>query len=89
MGGGGGPRDVKSALWLADYVGSMMSEGASGTFYFHYMPTPGGRGQFLALDKDFRVTNYPPQYLAAAGDHQGVGSSRWMRRTGYFARRAT
>src|SRR5580704_8554127 len=65
MGGGGGPRDVKSALWLADYVGSMISEGASGTFYFHYMPTLGGRGQFLALDKDFRVTNYPPQYLAA------------------------
>jgi hypothetical protein len=65
MGGGGGPKDVKSALWLADYVGAMMSEGASGTFYFHYMPTPGGHGQFLALDKDYRVTNYPPQYLAA------------------------
>ncbi|MGB9433224.1 MAG: hypothetical protein WBQ89_13345, partial [Candidatus Acidiferrum sp.] len=65
MGGGGGPRDVKSALWLADYVGAMMSEGASGTFYFHYMPTAGGRGQFLALDKEYRVTNYPPQYLAA------------------------
>jgi F5/8 type C domain len=65
MGGGGGPRDVKSALWLADYVGAMLAEGASGTFYFHYMPTPGGRGQFLALDKDYRVTNYPPQYLAA------------------------
>jgi hypothetical protein len=43
----------------------MMTEGASGTFYFHYMPTAGGRGQFLALDKDYRVTNYPPQYLAA------------------------
>jgi hypothetical protein len=42
----------------------MMTEGASGTFYFHYMPTPGGRGQFLALDKDYHVTNYPPQYLA-------------------------
>jgi hypothetical protein len=65
MGGGGGPKDVKSALWLADYVGAMMTEGASGTFYFHYMPTPGGHGQFLALDKDYRVTNYPPQYLAA------------------------
>jgi hypothetical protein len=65
MGGGGGPRDVKNGLWLADYVGAMMSEGASGTFYFHYMPTAGGRGQFLALDKDYRVTNYPPQYLAA------------------------
>jgi len=65
MGGGGGPRDVKSALWLADYVGAMMSEGAGGTYYFHYMPTPGGRGQFLALDKDYHVLNYPPQYLAA------------------------
>ena len=65
MGGGSGPGDVKSALWLADYVGAMMSEGASGTFYFHYMPTPGGRGGFLALDKDYRVVNYPPQYLAA------------------------
>jgi F5/8 type C domain len=65
MGGGSGPRDVKSALWLADYVGAMMSEGASGTFYFHYMPTPGRLGNFLVLDKDYRVLSYPPQYLAA------------------------
>ncbi len=65
MGGGGGPRDVKSALWLADYVGAMLTEGAGATYYFHYMPTAGGRGQFLALDKDYHVTNYPPQYLAA------------------------
>ncbi len=65
IGGGSGPRDLKSALWLADYVGAMMTEGASGTFYFHYMPTPGGHGQFLAIDKDYRVINYPPQYLAA------------------------
>ena len=65
MGGGSGSRDVKSALWLADYVGSMMSEGAGATYYFHYIPTPGGRGGFLALDKDYRVVNYPAQYLAA------------------------
>jgi hypothetical protein len=65
IGGGDGPRDVKGALWLADYVGAMMTEGASGTFYFHYMPTPGGHGQFLAMDKDYHVINYPPQYLAA------------------------
>jgi hypothetical protein len=65
MGGGGGPQDVKSALWLADYVGSMMTGGAGGTYYFHYMPTPGGRGGFLALDSDYHVRNYPPQYLAA------------------------
>lgn len=73
MGGGSTPEDVKSALWLADYVGAMMSEGASGTFYFHYMPTPGGRNGFLALDKDYRVLNYPPQYLAAQ-----VITKEWM-----------
>ncbi|MGB7438051.1 MAG: discoidin domain-containing protein [Candidatus Acidiferrum sp.] len=65
MGEWSSPKDVKTALWLADYVGAMMSEGASGTYYFHYMPTAGGHGQFLALDKQYRVTNYPPQYLAA------------------------
>lgn len=65
MGGGSGPQDVKSALWLADYVGSMMTGGAGGTYYFHYMPTPGGRGSFLALDSAYHVKNYPPQYLAA------------------------
>lgn len=65
IGGGSGPRDVKSALWLADYVGAMLTEGAGATYYFHYMPTPGGRGSFLALDKDYKVVNYPPQYLAA------------------------
>ncbi len=63
--GGGGPSDVKSALWLADYVGAMMTAGASGTFYFHYMPTPGGRGSFLILDRNYKVVTYPPQYLAA------------------------
>src|ERR1019366_7401772 len=65
MGGGGEPTDVKSALWLADYVRSIMTGGASGTFYFHYMPTPDGRGGFLALDNNYHVHNYPPQYLAA------------------------
>jgi len=65
MGGGSGPTDVKSGLWLADYVGSMMTGGAGGTYYFHYMPSAGRRGNFLLLDKDYHVTGYPPQYLAA------------------------
>ena len=65
LGGGGGPGDVKSGLWLADYVGAMMSEGAGGTFYFHYMPTPGRISNFLILDSNYRVVAYPPQYLAA------------------------
>jgi F5/8 type C domain len=64
-GGGIGSGDVKGALWLADYVGAMLSEGAGATYYFHYMATPGRPGSFLSLNKDYRVVNYPPQYLAA------------------------
>jgi hypothetical protein len=64
IGGGAGPSTVKSALWLADYVGSMMSEGAGATYYFHYMPSPDHPGGFLIVDKDFNLKGYPPQYLA-------------------------
>jgi hypothetical protein len=63
IGGGAPPSTVKSALWLADYVGSMMTAGAGATYYFHYMPHPDHPG-FLLLDKDFNLKGYPPQYLA-------------------------
>jgi hypothetical protein len=63
IGGGAPPSTVKSALWLADYVGSMMTAGAGATYYFHYMPYPEHPG-FLLLDKDFNLKGYPPQYLA-------------------------
>ncbi len=59
------PTDVKGGLWLADYVGSILTEGASGTFYFHYMPTPGRMRNFLMMDKNYQVVGYPPQYLTA------------------------
>ena len=68
IGGGAPPSTVKSGLWLADYVGTMMSEGAGATYYFHYMPYPremGGFGNFLWIDQDYKVLGYPPQYLAA------------------------
>jgi hypothetical protein len=58
---------VKSALWLADYVGSMLTAGAGGTYYFHYIASEGrggGGGGFLPIDDNNRVRNYPPQYLA-------------------------
>ena len=64
MTGGGERPDVMSALWLADYVGSMMTGGASGTFYFHYMPRAGRPRGFLILDENYRLKSYPPQYLA-------------------------
>jgi F5/8 type C domain len=64
IGGGAGRSTVKSALWLADYVGSMMSEGAGATYYFHYMPSPEHPDGFLMIDRDFNLKGYSPQYLA-------------------------
>ena len=61
--GEGGAGTVKSALWLADYVGSMLSAGASGTYYFHYIATDRSGG-FLPIDESGQVKYYPPQYLA-------------------------
>ncbi len=70
IGGGAPPSTVKSGLWLADYVGSMMAEGAGATYYFHYMPslpphTFSGFGNFLWIDENYNVLGYPPQYIAA------------------------
>jgi hypothetical protein len=65
IGGGAGPSTVKSALWLADYVASMMTAGAGATYFFHYMPYPGHFSGFLLLDENYNVKGYPPQYLAA------------------------
>ena len=63
--GEGGPGTVKSGLWLADYVGSMMTAGGAGTYYFHYIASEGrGGGGFLPITRDNRVTSYSPQYLA-------------------------
>ncbi len=61
--GEGGAGTVKSALWLADYVGSVLTAGAGGTYYFHYIATERGGG-FLPTDANNQVRNYPPQYLA-------------------------
>jgi hypothetical protein len=61
----GATPDIKKGLWLADYVGSMMTAGTSGTFYFHYIPTPGRPGPLLMIDKDYRVVGHTSQYLAA------------------------
>ena len=30
--------DIMGGLWLADYVGAMLTGGASGTYFFHYLP---------------------------------------------------
>ncbi len=61
----GGAGTVKRGLWLADYVGSMLTAGASGTYYFHYIPSErGGEDGFLPIDKEYHVISHSPQYLA-------------------------
>jgi len=64
IGGGAGPSTVKGGLWLADYVGSMMAEGAGATYYFHYMPVYEDPS-LLIVDKDFNLKGHPPQFFAA------------------------
>jgi hypothetical protein len=73
MEGFGTSPDIKEGLWLADYVGSIMTAGASGTFYFHYIPTPGRPAPFLMIDKDYQVVGYPSQYLVAQ-----MITSKWL-----------
>jgi len=63
--GEGGPETVKSALWLADYVGAMMTAGAAGTYYFQYIASPGRRGRGLVSVDDDNHVLYSPQYLAS------------------------
>jgi hypothetical protein len=63
--------DIMGGLWLADYVGSMLSGGASGTFFFHYLPwgldagCGGGSFGFFNIDKDYKTKGYFSQYFAS------------------------
>ena len=71
--------DIMGGLWLADYVGSMMSGGARGTFFFHYLPTTldagcgGGSFGFFNIDQDYRIKDHFSQYYAAQ-----VISKEWV-----------
>lgn len=65
--------DVFSALWLADYVGSFVTNGGKGLYYFHYLPlqmehgcndSPGTFGMYT-LDVNYQVQQYLAQYFAA------------------------
>ena len=63
--------DIMGGLWLADYVGSMLTGGASGTYFFHYLPwglsaeCGGGSFGFFNIDKNYKITGYFSQYFAA------------------------
>ncbi len=52
--GEGGAGTVKSALWQADYTGAMLSAGAGGTYYFHYIPSE-RKGEEAAFSRWMRT----------------------------------
>jgi hypothetical protein len=64
--------DIFSGLWLADYIGSFLTAGGSGVYYFHYLPlpmehgcndSPGTFGMFT-VDNAYQVQQPLPQYFA-------------------------
>jgi len=65
--------DNFAGLWLADYIGSFLTDGGSGVYYFHYLPlktyrgcgnSPGTFGMFL-VDNDYHIVQPLAQFYAS------------------------
>jgi F5/8 type C domain len=65
--------DNFGSLWLADFVGSFLTAGGHGLYYFHYIPetldhgcgsSMGTFGMF-AVDKDYQIKQPTSQYFAS------------------------
>ncbi len=65
--------DIFSGLWLADYIGSFLSNGGSGVYYFHYLPlqlehgcndSPGTFGMFT-VHPDFSIKQPLAQFFVS------------------------
>jgi F5/8 type C domain len=65
--------DIFSGLWLADYIGSFLSNGGSGVYYFHYLPlqlehgcndSPGTFGMFT-VHPDFSINQPLAQFFVS------------------------
>ena len=62
-----------AGLWLADYIGSFLTAGGNGVYYFHYLPlredrgcgnSPGVFGMFT-VDKDYDIVQPLSQFFAS------------------------
>ncbi len=87
--GGAGPSTVKSALWLADSVASMVAQAPgpliiSTTCRRRIIPAV-----FSCWIKDYNLRGYPPQYLRRWRSSPRSGCNRWMRLIGSSKPRAT
>jgi hypothetical protein len=65
--------DLFSGLWLADYIGSFLTAGGQGVYFFHYLPlpmehgcndSPGTFGMFT-VDKNYAIQQPLPQFYVA------------------------
>jgi hypothetical protein len=65
--------DIFSGLWLADYIGSFLSNGGSGVYYFHYLPlqlehgcndSAGTFGMFT-VHPDYSINQPLPQFFTS------------------------
>jgi Glycosyl hydrolases family 39 len=65
--------DIFSGLWLADYIGSFLTEGGSGVYYFHYLPLQLERGcndsagtfGMFTVHADYSIRQPLAQFFAA------------------------
>ena len=65
--------DIFSGLWLADYIGSFLSNGGSGVYYFHYLPLQLERGcndsagtfGMFTVHPDFSINQPLAQFFVA------------------------
>lgn len=65
--------DIFSGLWLADYIGSFLTDGGNGAYYFHYLPLQmergcnGSEGTFgmFTVNPDYSIRQPLAQFFAA------------------------
>jgi hypothetical protein len=65
--------DIFSGLWLADYVGSFLTAGGNGVYYFHYLPLPTEHGcnnspgtfGFLSVDRQYNIQQPLAQFFVS------------------------
>ena len=65
--------DIFSGLWLADYIGSFLTAGGKGVYYFHYLPLPMEHGcndspgtfGMLTVDRHYNIQQPLAQFFTS------------------------
>jgi hypothetical protein len=66
-------QDISSGVWLADYIGSFLTSGGKGVYFFHYLPlqmepgcnsSPGTFGMFT-IDANYQIQQPLAQFFVA------------------------